>query len=890
MKIKYLKWQEDITPPSDGNKVLTRSGRVARSASRTLIPTFLLANVRSINNKLDEITLALNKASADVFIFTETWLCADVNNSFLTHPNYQLFREDRNSEGGGIAVFVRNNFQAIKVNMTIEATDLEILSLYLPTVRCLVIAIYHPYWGFSNKHELACDSISHLIDDTLLQYKLSLVNLTIVVAGDFNDLRLHFSKCENVYNLTQIVTFPTRGPNTLDNIYTNHPHYFAIPEKLPPFGRSDHAAVLCRALLTKKVLKIKKSIRKYTPSNKAHFRRLIVEEDWLSSFSLDMNADRSALALQSKLLHLFDTAFPLKIVNFSNLDKPWMTPEIKMLLEQRDRAYTENKGLKYIRLKERVIQAIKNAKKAFVKRCTTEHPRRLWEVLNKVCRKESPSVYAQVNPDEINATFLATQNPPCSSIENIPVDTLVQDLASSPIHLDEVEVLKRLQCIKKKSAGPDSYPHWILRDFADILCVPIAKLFNICLSECIMPVCFKEATIVPIPKSGSSTPEYRPISLLAHLSKVLENIVIDHWFRPRLLPSLSSNQFAFTGNIGGGTTNALLKISDSVLRHLDSSSGATRLLLVDFSKAFDKAQKDRIIQSLATLGASRECVLWINNFLSDRKQRVSIHGKLSTWRNVISGVPQGSVLGPVLFAILVDSLKPVHPKSQYVKYADDITVLHNIRDQDDDHLQLEWDAICKWSADSMLPINFKKTCILDIITKKGLTLKRISSPDNTLLDVVHNTKLLGVVVSDNLKWDEHIQYCVTKASKSIYILIILKSMGVDQHHLWQAYCAFTRSILTYAYPVYCNVPQRLYAKLQKVESRAKRIIGSDPPTKLDEFCGKICQKLSNKIKKSPIHPLHYIFDKRRPHGRNLNIFCPPFAKTARFSNSFIKFA
>jgi hypothetical protein len=406
-----------------------------------------------------------------------------------------------------------------------------------------------------------------------------------------------------------------------------------------------------------------------------------------------------------------------------------------------------------------------------------------------------------------------------------------------------------------------------------------------------MPICFKEATIVPIPKPGCSTPEYRPISLLPHLSKVLEDIVIHHWLRPKLLPSLASNQFAFTGNIGGGTTNALLKITDSVLRHLDSSSGASRILLVDFSKAFDKAQKSCIIKCLVSLNAPRESVLWVSNFLTDRKQRVSCNGRLSTWRNVISGVPQGSVLGPVLFAVLVDSLQPVHSQTNYIKYADDITVVHNIRNEIDDHLQSEFEAICKWSADYMLPINFKKTCVLDIVTKKRLSLQSISTPDHSPLEAVHTTKLLGIVMSDDLKWDEHIQYCANKASKTIYVLIMLKNMGVEQQdHLWQAYGAFTRSILTYAYPVFCNIPQRLRLKLEKVEKRAIRIIGRNPPVKLEEFCDKLCVKLSNCVKKTPHHPLHYIFDKRHPHGRNQNIFCAPYAKTSRFKNSFIKFA
>jgi hypothetical protein len=162
-----------------------------------------------------------------------------------------------------------------------------------------------------------------------------------------------------------------------------------------------------------------------------------------------------------------------------------------------------------------------------------------------------------------------------------------------------------------------------------LLCDPVTRLFNKSLQEGVVPLCFKSAIIIPVPKSKGPSPEFRPISLLPHFSKILENSVIDHWLRPKILPSLKPEQYAFTGNIGGGTTNALIKVNNSVLKHLDHKSGASRLLLVDFTKAFDHAQPLIILKCLIQHNASRQCTLWISNFLFNRLQRVVVQGKLS---------------------------------------------------------------------------------------------------------------------------------------------------------------------------------------------------------------------------------------------------------------------
>ena len=179
---------------------------------------------------------------------------------------------------------------------------------------------------------------------------------------------------------------------------------------------------------------------------------------------------------------------------------------------------------------------------------------------------------------------------------------------------------------------------------------------------------------------------------------------------------------------------------------------------------------------------------------------------------------------------------------------------------------------------------------MNIVTKKNLIVANLKKPDGTPLDNITKTKLLGVILSDNMKWDLHMDYILPRASKSVFLITTLKSLNVSALTLWQVYFAITRSILTYGYPAMCNMTHKLFARLERVERRVIRIIGSNPPVNIAEFCKNLCISLANSIKKRPHHPLHNIFMYRQSIGRLNSSCCAPFARTTRYKNSLIKFA
>ena len=339
-----------------------------------------------------------------------------------------------------------------------------------------------------------------------------------------------------------------------------------------------------------------------------------------------------------------------------------------------------------------------------------------------------------------------------------------------------------------------------------------------------------------------------------------------------------------------GTSSALTLLSNRILNFLDSASGVVRLLSIDFSKAFDKAMHDVIYSAMCSFDLPTCTLRLVSSFLQNREQCVRWNGQLSNWSPISSGVPQGSVLGPILFGLVVNNFQPVCKNSLVVKYADDITILHFIRSTSEDGLQAEWNNCVKWSFFNKLPLNISKCKILNIVTKKNMTLSSVLSTSGRLPEV-DQLKLLGVTFCSNLKWNYHVQNIVAKASKRIFIIRNLKRAGCPPGLIFRAYVAFIRSVLLYAYPSFCNLSLYLQNLLVNVEKRVLRIIHSelDVPDLLS-VADRTCFNLLKGIEESPEHPLRVMFESQHEtKTRSSNVFRPPLCKTKRFHNSFVKY-
>ena len=223
--------------------------------------------------------------------------------------------------------------------------------------------------------------------------------------------------------------------------------------------------------------------------------------------------------------------------------------------------------------------------------------------------------------------------------------------------------------------GSDNLSARLLHFSSDVIAAPLTHLFAMSISTCSVPAKWKSANVAPLPKCRNpSLDDFRPVSLLPISSKLLEQLVLDS-VKTELVSLYGDNQYGFRP--GSSALNAHIAIHDCITRYLDSPScDGVAMIALDLSKAFDRLSHKSILSTLSQGNLPHRFLLWIQDFLSECTQKVTFQGTVSSNEvRVTSGVPQGSVLAPYLFAASVGSLKPVFPQTVLVKYADDLTLL-----------------------------------------------------------------------------------------------------------------------------------------------------------------------------------------------------------------------
>jgi hypothetical protein len=722
-----------------------------------------------------------------------------------------------------------------------------------------------------------------MIDFVLTSSPFDPDKFRLIVCGDFNGLNQRYNDLSHATLLRPIVHKPTRGSNVLDQIFVNFP-ILSQPKILPPLGKSDHSVIFwCdrphRCSSVRKVV-----TRKFSASRRSRFAELLIRTDWLTLVKTAKDLDSCASFFMAALFHLYNLCFPERTIRFRSIDPPWMKPSLKILVDDRDRAFTCGQTHKYLRLRKEVVKHTRQLKERYLKSALASHDSgRSWNSLRLIGRFSKASS-PKLPVESLNHEFVSNFHEDAVELP-IPLSTL----PSSPITVSCDEVLILLRKLKNKSSGPDGVPAWLFREFASVLSPAVTFIFNWSLRDCQVPFCFKVANITPVPKCSPAVrpPDFRPISLLPVLSKVLEKVVKQKWMLPHMSCKMSSSQFAYLPGAGKGTVSALTLLYHDIVKFLDSSGGV-RILSIDFAKAFDKILHTKIIEAMNQFAFPKEAVLWTSSFLTHRLQRVKVKNEVSNWQPVLSGVPQGSVIGPLLFCLFIDGLQSLCTNSLTYKYADDINIVHFFRKTEEDNLQQEYDNVLEWSNRNRLPLNKAKCCVLDVITKRSITTSPITSHKG-FLPQVSSLRVLGVTISSDLKWNMHVENALKKANRRLYLLRNLKRASCPMTFLTLAYNSIIRSTLLYAYPCFCNLPGHLKEKLLRFERRVFRIIGCERSLSVIEAGERSCQRLFDKVVHSSSHPLRRCFTQQATKTRQSLQLRPVRAKTVRLSNSFVRF-
>ena len=410
-------------------------------------------------------------------------------------------------------------------------------------------------------------------------------------------------------------------------------------------------------------------------------------------------------------------------------------------------------------------------------------------------------------------------------ISSLPVaDAKFQGAKSEylgPLVVTPELVAKKIRAMKdNKSPGVDGIPPKLLMETVDQISIPLARVFNLSLKEGVVPFEWKEANIIPLFKKGSrnKSENYRPVSLTSVICKLLERLIKDHMVdflvKHKLL---NSSQHGFL-KARSCLTNMLCFLEE-ITKWIDVGSPVD-IIYLDFQKAFDKVPHQRLLLKLKAHGIGDSITDWIEQWLTDRRQRVVVDGEVSNWKSVLSGVPQGSVLGPILFLIYINDLDD-SITSNVLKFADDTKLFRKVNtDGDKQHLQNDLDRLVKWSEKWQMLFNFGKCkCLhtghgnLNVNYKMG----------DTVLGTTVKEKDLGVTISADMKVSEQ---CGIAASKGNQILgLIRRNITYKGKKLIiPLYKAIVRPHLEYCIQAWRPYRKKDIDTLERIQRRATKMI------------------------------------------------------------------
>lgn len=804
-----------------------------------------MSNVQSLWPKLDEFRLILATFKPDVACLTETWLTQDINSNLIKVDGYHCVRSDRQiRRGGGTAIYVQENvsFNSRDViqdfNQIAEVTFLEILELNLA-----IVCVYIPPSTLATHLEDIRDQLVRLSDNYLSENSEN----NVVILGDFNHFNTHNLSCDLF--LFDIVDRPTRGNNILDHIMISKElrdiYDSSCVSYNPAIGKADHKCLLVTPHNETLSVPDKRqhTVYDFRNSNTNFLMQKACEVDWREISRLE-EVNEMWSSLKSKISSLIETCIPRHTVCITTKDKSWITPLTKHMINEKWKAYRMQNWMKFNHFKRKVRKEIGKAKTLWAEKLKSSNFG-LWKLANHISGKAGAKGSISFTSSGVSLGDAAERIADLMCLNSRPQPLLEHANCSSDtsskwnISFSEWEIAKSLKKLpRNKASGSDGIPNLIYALLGDFLAGPLKSIFECSVSKQALPLEWKEGVVIPVPKTNPpQLDKLRMITLLPSPSKILEKMILGS-VRQSLEPLYGAHQHGFRKNCS--TTTALLQITDNALRVFDDLCfSAFSIMSLDLSKAFDKVDHGILLKKLGDGGLPTPFTKWIANYVADRSIRVKIQDYYSHRRYITTGVPQGSVLGPALFCIMVGDFKCAYKDSAVTQYADDISIVTSFQTSNPDIvtgiLRDEMENFTRWCQRNKQVHNQDKTQLLFFDRSSRNFISHLS----TCISTCSVMKILGVFLNAELTWHHHVNEMCKKASKRLRILRVLKP-HVSQMELHQVYVATILSVFDYACPVFVGLETGLSERLQKIDNRAHRIIfGKD---------ARSCDCSSNSVK------------------------------------------
>ena len=839
-------------------------------------------NVNSLHTKIDEIRDLLVASKFDMMVLSETKLDNSFQDALLDIRNYSMYRQDKRSNSGGLVAYVSKNVPStvgpvMNCNDSIECMTIE---LNINDSKILVACMYkNPKMkptDFSQYFEEMCEEIFN-------QYE------NVIIIGDLNFNMLNTNTLSQIcptFNLTNLIKDPTcyksSEPTLIDVMLVSKRRKYIKGFSLDT-GISDFHNLIGGVLRLDAPAPKRKTIycRKLSNINydavNMELAEMNLEELLLSEHDINASFEK----LQSALVTVLDKHAPKKKKVIKINDFPCMTKKLRKAILTRNQyrnkffRHRSSYFLALYRKHRNLVTLLKReeAKKYFEDKCKSGTSNKdFWSAVKpffsksktkqdsiplregnelitdstKVCnifnnffREIGSNIGATENNDTcIKDIFDRYEHHP--SIRDIrrQVQKSQEEISEFKFKcVSEVDIIKIIKSLSaKKSAGFDEIPIKFIKMTKAQIAKPMMLIANKCIQQNTFPDNMKKADIKPLYKKKDKLEKdnYRSINLLIGLSKVMEKIIskqITDYINPLLHKYLSGFRK------GHGCQDVLIRLSEDCRKALDDGQ-SVGIVAIDLSKAFDCMPHGLLLAKLKAYGFSQNACQLLKSYLVNRLQRVKIGDTFSQWQTNIKGVPQGSILGPLLFNIFINDFLFSKIKSKVYNYADDNTLCYSSSDLGEIKRNLEKDCeiAMSWFSSNNMKANADKFQLM-FISKDNVANNLHIHFNDILVKNSQSIDILGIEIDNKLNFNMCIDNICKKTSKQINALKRIK------HHLENGskkviYNSYINSNFNYCPLIWMYSGKISMSKLEKIDKRALMFVTNDYISNYELLCTK----------------------------------------------------
>lgn len=799
-------------------------------------------NIRSIRKNFDELLIFLqvyNLTDCQIIILSECWKipsCDQYNiPGFITYYN-----EGDYNKNDGVLVLVKSeivaNFDIIKfVKSSLNAVR---LTFKINDVTLGITAVYRP----------PPSSMQYFLGDIERYYADNLHNQIEIFVGDIN---INISDKENNfvnlylatlshYGFISCINSPTRvtieSASCLDHIFVKMSNYnkFKYKSFILNSDITDHYPVMlnltCKGISEVNKMNANKTLIIKKIDHKK-LQGLIKEQNWNNVMTLN-DPNMAADTFSSTFLTLIEQSKITKKIHIKNVNKqkPWITIGIINSIKKRDkmkRQLLKNHNIiyrnEYKIYRNNLNKVIAHAKNNYYKSKVENNKnniKKIYKIISEATNESTGTSHNNIQILDENSQPFANDkemadycNVYFANVGLEMADKIVPPVIESEVGYDNIssmflkpvtqgEIIKHIHSLKNNSSpGIDGISAEVIKDSHLYILNPLAHIINLIFKTGIVPSCFKNTIITPIHKAGSkmSINNYRPINLVNNFAKIFEKCLKD-----RLISYLNANQILSKNQYGflsgSSTCDAIYHLTKEITENLNDNNKCIAVFL-DLAKAFDTVPHIKLLDVLHRYGVRGTVLNVFKNYLSDRYQMVRIRETISSPSRIEMGVPQGTVLGPILFIIYLNSLTNLDINGTIISFADDTVLLfHGVSWNQTKSLAIDGvNKVHNWLSTFKLSLNVKKTHYiafsLTSANRPDFTSIRFNNTSDELKETTQ-TKYLGIIIDQNLKWDKHILKLTSNLRKLIHKFYLMREF-LGKKILNMVYKALVESLIRY---------------------------------------------------------------------------------------------